>query len=530
MAFSYRFRVWDKAGVYRGDLYVGEPIDQIGSWTQDGDGNCRELSMDAKVIELSFKPLAGEIMQLQSSDNGIDWRNHFKGYVTRPGSSKNNTKLSEIKLVGFKDRLKKKVISDPFIPAGDVAEMVRYVMSQSEYVPAGVNVASSEASDLIPNTGFSLQAPRYPNLETVHHFLNEMALRVSGATWGVNAAGDFFFQVAPASYNVLSEGSGVFVKWGIPDAENVVDKVRLILADKPFPDSGIGSVITSFETGLGGTAYIYGLDYLPYPIEHFYDSGAGYDSEELVLLPWSTAWLTELNRGQGEGTQGVGFTNFANQYDQNPDTYAELTGATGYISSLPSAPLSERIVALNVRYSSTESAEIKVVIHNGSATNGLASSELLFTLPNTNGAIANQDLIAPISVTYFPETTDANSWRFDVKNNDGNIKIYEIITYGLNANALDEVAQAYIKLPAENVGDVTVIGRLLNPGTYVDLALETGEEIRVPTELFESRITKDGQATIFRIGQKFSPDDTALNKLENDRLESTKFDAVKFRR
>ena len=102
MAFSYRIRIWDLDNVPQAPLYVGEPIDTIDYWSTEGNGNCLEMSIKAKLIELTTQPDARFIGQLQSSDDGVSWRDHFKGYVARPGSARNNTRLSEIKLVGLK--------------------------------------------------------------------------------------------------------------------------------------------------------------------------------------------------------------------------------------------------------------------------------------------------------------------------------------------------------------------------------------------------------------------------------------------
>lgn len=530
MPFSYRFKVSDVANTEVGYLYVNEPISEIENWTVEGTGNCLELSVKVFYKNLSIKPQALYRMQLQVTDSAFvsdSIRNLFAGYVTRPGADR-YTRHSNIKLVGLKSLFKHVIVQDYLINGADVGAMVRGVLSQSGVVPAGVNAVSATADTLVPDTGFSL-GDYYPNKCTLEKFLNDMADKVEGAVWGVNGNGDFFFQVQPESYHVLTEGDGVSVMFEEPDVENVTDKVTLIFADKPFPEGGQGVVTTGvYNEGLMTYIYVYGMRYVPYPISHSYDSGEGYDMETLELIPITDAWFSVLTPDY----IATNFSNGANAFDEDDDTYAECTGATGNITN-NSSGFSDVPVMFRIRYSlDNEDAVLSFSTFHKDTTATFAQSALRWVLPSTDGGIVTQDFVCPIGADFFNagHTPGANSYYLDVTGNTGSVKIYELVAFKLNTSILDTVAQAYIRLPTENSGEIQCRGVLVDPATYVDVVLADGEEIRVPTQMFTSSITKDGLMTSIKIGQPLSADEMVLNKLENDRLKAATFKAVEFRR
>lgn len=521
MPFSYRFKVSNVANTEVGHLYVNEPISEIESWTVEGTGNCLELSVKVFYKNLSIKPQALYRMQLQVTDSAFvtdSIRNLFTGYVTRPGADR-YTRHSNIKLVGLKSLFKHVIVQDYLVDGADVGAMVRSVLSQAGVVPAGVNAVSASADTLVPDTSFSL-GDYYPNKCTLEKFLNDMADKVEGAVWGVNGDGDFFFQVQPESYHVLTEGDGVSVMFEEPDVENTVDKVTLILADKPDPNPTYAAVSKQLS--------LVGFPYVAYPISHTYDSAEGYDMEALELLPITDAWFTALTPDY----IATNFSNGANAFDEDNATYAECTGATGQISN-NSAGFSDVPVMFRLRYS-IDNADAVVefkTFHKDSGT-AYSQSAIRWKLENTDGGIVTQDFVCPLGADFLDAglTPNANSYVLDVKNNTGSIKLYELVAFKLNTTILDTVAQAYIRLPTENSGEIQCRNVLVDPATYVDVVLSDGEELRVPTQMFTSSITKDGLMTSIKIGQPLSADEMVLNKLENDRLKLATLKAVEFRK
>ena len=529
MPFSWRIKVANASNTLTGYLLSTESIDAISSYSVEGSGNCLEASIQAFVSGLtaSLRPVARGILTIQTSSDGLTWNDKFLGFVIKDGATRNLQKLTEIKLIGLKQRFYEQKVSNKFITGADVGQMVRDVVSLSANVPAGVTVPSSAATSQIPDQSFSL-GNYYPRAQSVGEFLDTMAQRVENIVWGVDPSGAFFWrQDTYVSTQALTEGTNsVFVNWQEKDALDVVDKVNLVLADKSFPDQMI-------QQYYNVTGFAFPTEFVTDPIVHSYDSGNGYDAEKLELLPWSDAWLDEISTSWS----GSGFASIANINDGDDTTYSGVTGS----GSVNTPEITTDIIYGGyIRYFVSGDGYLTFGVtqrtYVGATYTGVLNNYINF--PNSDGQIVTQQFVICPGAWQLSEfqidrcAAYAYSTPLDASDE---FRIYEIVLYTLDTTTLDSVAQSFIKSPPDDSGYITITGQeetaLLTPTLEVDLTLKDASVINdIRTKLFNYSITKAGIRTQVQIGQVNTADAQAVNRLETDRIERLDRKVLNFRR
>jgi hypothetical protein len=519
--YQYRLNIRDPDNGNSHNVGMTDPLKQMRPFTVAGNGGCLEAQFSALTTGMDIKPRS--IVTLETKTDAADWVPRYKGVAVVPGAARSFYPTS-VKLAPMKKRFYEKIIPALKITGGDVAAMVRSVVSVAGNRPAGTVYNAAEIPDLSLTLG-----DRYTfGLESVGDFMDAMAAAcpADGAspavTWDTLADGTIFFKRVNTSRTYTIGTNGVKVKWKEIDAEDVCTKAILLFADKQHPDDMRTFVITGY-----GVVTTFS-PYTPYPVFYTYDSGNSLDATKIVPIPLVGDFLQKHTMTIDTSTN---FTNVGDAIDGDRSTFAEYDGTT------PDALIrfdyeDEIYIAARIKYEffgDDERDFLSFRITHSRADENLYE-RASFRLPMTSGQPDELYVVFPTSTDLYDQMTKS---RIEIVGyyygTTFNMLIHEVEAFKLNETLAERVAKSYIKLPAQEAAEVIVPGietpvtrvTLTGYGTYNVAAVEYGPD---------KDSADGGMQTIFKLEQADDPELTGQSSLIKAADAKATMQAIQFQR
>jgi hypothetical protein len=520
--YQYRLNIRDPDNGNSHNVGMTDPLKQMRPFAVAGNGGCLEAQFSALTTSMDIKPRS--IVTLETNTDGAGWVPRYKGVAVVPGAAR-SFYPSNVKLAPMKKRFYEKAIPALKVTGGDVAAMVRSVLSVAGNRPAGTVYNAAEIPDLSLSLG-----DRYTfGLETVGDFLDAMAAvcPADGAspavTWDVYPDGTIFFKRVNTSRTYTVGTGGVKVKWKEIDAEDVCTKVFLLLADKMSPQ---------FETEIRWTTPPSVVsEYIAKPITHLFDSGNSYDASKVIPFPLDVV-LQKITLSVG----GVGgYNDPENAIDVSLSTFAESDGATnsGGANYGIGTDLELFFIA-RIRYEYTPTSPIDefgfLITHmDYPGLDSVQYSKL--KLEPTTEAPKIIFAICPLAMELDGLANKTNfffTYYADVPT-ASHIKIHNVEAFRIDPALAERIAKSHIKLPAQEAAEVIVPGietpvtrlTLTGYGTYNVAAVEYGPD---------KDSADGGMQTIFKLEQADDPELTGQSSLIKQADSKATMQAIQFQR
>jgi hypothetical protein len=506
---GWRLAIQGPAGgtiTYKG---MTDEISELTEFPVGGDGDCLEANFLGKT---TLGLVGRSIVVFQTTANGTDWDDRWRGLNTTVVDPRSK-KLERYQLMGFKQRLYEIFIDEPFIEADTCSVMVTSILTQAKYRPDG------STGFVVPVLGFS-EGRRYPNKESVGSFLDFMASRLGGfvvptattyvydgetytagqyvppVTWGVNAAGVIFFRRAQNSRAYVDGTGGVTVDYSTASAEGVVSKV---IVAAPGTDNVNGD--TLFWRPYDQPD---GVEFLPAMAPGFFvevedpDTHDDYNATKRV----ESAPILKIKSFTGSTATATNVLDPADAIDGDGATFAE-DDVAGSDASAEIAWDVGRIDAISISYESNFDVLLQVWNINSDDPSAFATTRfeqlykiLLLKTDDNTGSGTKQThfaIIPPDVRRWYPPDLDGEfcSVRLSVEGGAGRVtKVYEIVAYEIDVEAMQAVGQAYFVKPAGLPASI-IKTDFDTPVAKVDVtaASQTNNGVRVGS--FSYKITKD---------------------------------------
>lgn len=548
MAYEWRLEVRLPDGTAPEYITGGQPIESLDNFIRRGDGDCVEATFRGLATELDI--FGRDIVTLQANKDNAGWVNVFRGVVTKPGGE-SSSKPSDFKLVGLPKRLYETRIESPWIPGGEIGAMVRYVMSQSQHRPPGVEYDPF----LVHNFGLQL-ADRFPIFEYVGEFLEFMKGKVPGATCGVNADGFFFFSIPSGSHSFTVGTNAKDVVWRDVDLEEVVTGVTLQIPGVNM--QGLKSSAFQWEGGAGLTGLIALVDggfnvAVNHPSHSTYRAWKKvfWDNNQIPPYVYTSYPLYETHEPFPGATAAL---------DGNPSTFygnqalpAALVSGGNYISeiiysSLPpysGPPYPGRLPhGFEFIYESRVDLTIKFVRSAPATGDNSIYNVHTFTLPSTQVGekriefkLVPMDVRAGISAlpvgSYNVYFGTQAAYPIDLAAND--IKIYSLRLVELDVAALENITASHYRLPSPDASSVIKDDDITEPRPFANVVVPGLVTLtNRKAALYKTSITKTeggkGVRTVIELEQGYNAERIGADAMQRFRLARATADAINFRR
>jgi hypothetical protein len=520
--YQYRLNIRDPDNGNSHNVGMTDPLKQMRPFTVAGNGGCLEAQFSALTTGMDIKPRS--IVTLETKTDAADWVPRYKGVAVVPGAARSFYPTS-VKLAPMKKRFYEKIIPALKITGGDVAAMVRSVVSVAGNRPAGTVYNAAEIPDLSLTLG-----DRYTfGLESVGDFMDAMAAAcpADGAspavTWDTLADGTIFFKRVNTSRTYAIGTAGVKVKWKEIDAEDVCTRVTLLLADKPQPSSAISENIANAPN--------VPKKFIPVPFHYKYNSGNSNDAEKVIPVQISDGVLTKQTASVNT-TYTYQVTDPADALDGSLTTYAEFVPVGG-VSILMLEDISGHVFEATVTYESdAKEDELSLVIsyvENG--VFGGERSQCKLPLPPTTSGPSTVYLVGLVSTEHF-DIYDASRISIVLGGDAAgtyNVIVHDVSVFKLNEPLAERIAKSHIRIPAQEAAEVIVPGietpvtrvTLTGYGTYNVAAVEYGP----------GKDSADGgMQTIFKLEQADDPELTGQSSLIKQADSKATMQAIQFQR
>jgi hypothetical protein len=522
MAIEWRLKVYDEAFANESIIDMGDAVESLPDFSVAGDGDCLEGNFEAVVNTLGIKPRS--ILILETNTDSAEWVPRYRGVVTQPGA-KRSADPSSVKVVGHKHlRFDEKVIPALKVTGGDVAAMVRSVASVAGNRPAGTSYDAAEIPDLSLSLG-----DRYGlGLETLKDFMDAMAAAcpadtgIAAVTYGVKADGKIFCKRVSTTETYQDGVGGVRVISKELDAEDVASRVILLLADKPQPDGAIGVNLDYDQT------LEIPKEYIPVPLTVVNGGSGGLDATKIVAVPLNEGLLTAQSASYNS-TSSVNITNGADAFDNDPDTYAEVTSDN---ATLMINDITGYVVAAKVSYrSNAEEDELRLVI--GYAPSSVTTVVCWVRLPLPKASTPNTVMLYGLVSTGLLPYYTLSGVQVELRGKDPT-KTYVVEVINLEAYKLDEVvagriAKSFLKIPAQEASMVIVPG-LAAPVTKITLTGDGTYDVARVSYGIDKDNEAGGVITTFHLGQAYDAEDSAQASTYKKRDAKSTNQAIAFRR
>jgi hypothetical protein len=523
MAIEWRIKIYDEAFANENIIGMGDAVESLPDFSVAGDGDCLEGNFEAVIATFGIKPRS--IIILETNTDGAGWVARHRGVCTMPGA-KRSPNPSNVKSVGHKHvRFEEKIIPALRIAGGDVAAMVRSVLSVTGNRPAGTTYDATEIPDLSLSLG-----DRYGlGLETLKDFMDALAAAcpADGATpkvtYGMKADGELFFRRVNTSATYQDGVAGVRVAWKDLDAEEVVTKVIVLLADKPQPDAAVGLNLDYDQT------LVIPKEYIPVPLVATFDAGNAMDAAKVVAIPLNEGLLVNQTEVFNSASS-FGVTNGGNAVDNDPATFADMGPL---LATLMLNDITGYVVAARVSYeSNAEDDELRLVIGYAPTSITTIVCWIRLPLPRTNGTPATAIVYGLVSTGLLPYFT-LSGVQVDLRGKDPAktyaVKIYSLEAFKLDTAAAERIAKSFVKLPAQDAAAVIVPG-LASPVTRLTLTGIGTYDVERVSYGIDKEYEAGGVVTTFHLGQAYDAEETARVAVDKRREHQSTAKAIAFRR
>lgn len=516
----WRLEIRNPVGVLKGYKGMADPISELDGFSVAGDGDCLEAQLIALASRLEVE--GRDIVVLQtSSDSGASWNNWHAGVTTKPGARRSSNN-SRFKVVGLRKRVDETPTGgDIFSGKHDVATIVRS-LAQAHLPPEVIYDAS-----LIPNVGFSFTDAK-ANYDNLGVLLSKLAKTCPG------------FVVAPgASFTydgrTYQEGEYVpAVTWGVrADRRLFFGRIRNTLELTEGVDGvGMTPKEADHETLVTAVTIIYGVGE-DGVVGYYYEApeavAQGVSNKNLplnlVLLAQAQASTTTADEQSDDGgATWVAFDGSVSYLaDGDNQTILRVYNEDDGGLSLPVL----RFAAVEVAFDTpvyVGSVDLKAEAFGP----GPLNLELRVDGERQTAVSLGSSVDGPVSVG-----KTASSIQVGVlvgsPGADYHVQVHRMLALVTDTEQLKRIARSEIRLPATEVAEVTVPGRLVEPRTHVELTLADGEVITEGAETFVYTITKKrGIETIIKLGQKDDADLTAVSDLIQHKADQAALGSISY--
>ena len=246
--YEWRALVWASDGTAKTTITPEHAVLRIDSLnlTPGTYQDCGEATITAVGSLVDISPR--DVIRLDAREDGtVSWFPRYRGVCTLAGSPRSMREQS-FRFVGLKRRLAETLVEDAYLASGDAVAIARSVLS-THTLPFGVTYAAADFVDV----GMTL-GDRYPNLETIADLMDAITeangafVVPSGEThsyagvtytagqvvpalaWGVDTQGAWMHRNPHSTLALSEDDHGVRVEWGSINAEDTIDRVRLVYA------------------------------------------------------------------------------------------------------------------------------------------------------------------------------------------------------------------------------------------------------------------------------------------------------------
>ena len=522
--YEWRALVWASDGTAKTTITAEHAVLRIDSLnvTPGTYQDCGEATITAVGALVDISPR--DVMQIDAREAGApSWTPRYRGVCTLAGSPR-SMREQAFRFVGLKRRLAETLVNTPYLESGDAVAFARSVMS-THALPVGIAYAAADFVDV----GMTL-GDRYPNLESVADLLDAIA-EANGAfvvpasethsyagvtytagqvvpalAWGVNTQGAWMHR-NPGSVLALSEDDyGVRVEWGTINAEDTVDRVRLVYASGYDPDYTRPSPLLSLTDAPKAPA--------PIPLARaFALPGSDLAAEVLVAVENPRDFMTNHITNWSSDNM----LHAANAFDEDPSTYAfpdlgamgTLTFSTPKLDTVPACILyldalvgTEEIDAILGSYA--------LRLNSGSDDAVLAVNVRGGVPPETEAAHRQQFawlLAPPAWVSSGTDWSDHPGWQV-ILSVGGDSRVYDARLYvpdvDVGGLASAKLARSYMRPNAPDVAVVERVGLHAPLENRLLLTPHSGSPIELVIERVEITLSpEDGAVTRYHVGSPF---------------------------
>lgn len=460
-------------------------ISELERFDRTPDGNCVEARFIGKDIGIR----ARDLVTLEV-DTGLGFEPVWTGYAETPGAVNDLHNPAAFLLVGLKQRFFEIEFEEPALFGDDVGQMVRGLITQPKYRPAGVIYDEANIPNFNANMG-----DRYYTGESVGEIFDALAEAV-GAVWGVNAQGEFFFRRKGNTQHTFIDGlNNTEIFFEPVNAAETVTKVTLEIPPMNFDNVVDKTYYDSFwderKPLINPAFYVKVEDETRHPI---------YNAWKKITWPGGVPPYTSL--GSYAVTSGR-FTAPGNAHDNDPGSFASYNGS-GVAGDVMNIGLRAIQLAdgFQFRYTSTIDVDLRFNTFRYDAIPGgdvIDNNEVIFSFPPTD-VPKNIVMLVPRDVrfdgrvggSYTYESVLGFSATVAAGMAAGDVKLYMLRMLTLNQTTLQNIAASYLVAPRPYAARVVRTSEaILIPRPIVNLVMEGfNEEARAA--LYRVSITKDG--------------------------------------
>lgn len=564
----WQIDVHNPDGSLRRTLTPSDPVDSI-AWSVRGDGDCLEASIVASA-ELGLAPREILCIRAHETADGVGAPpRRYWGWVVESADPR-HPDLVETRLVGGAHRLREVVTGAAILPAGDVASLARTAV-QSTLLPPRIRGVLTEApasppvftpwalvGDPVPfpgdpfgefpSLGFRL-GERLTRLETLADTLDALAEAVPGfvvqpgssysyastdfapgdavpgVSWGVrarDAADDaqVFFRRAVGDGHELDEiNDELVVEFEPISSDEVVDRVRVLLADQPAASSGETPRVKAFRTYGGLTSVPTAGDRVaPQPLVFTWIApDSAFAAERVVPVPP----LEVMKRAAwAAASSDSNTTNAAYAYDAVPTSFSRNTSAgSGHWGRR--AALTTR--GVRVRLSSFVPTRLRVLHDNDADFDGddYEAFAVELPIPATNGEQVDVALIAPPSRRLADEITRVSVHLFfDNSSAADEVRVYTLEPLEPDLDVLERIARSHVRLPPPAAATVLAPNRILRALPTISVTLADASLLTGVAGAYEYSVTRDeGLSTQVRLGHEYPAETEAARSLLSAKID-----------
>jgi hypothetical protein len=340
--YEWRALVWASDGTPKSTITPDDAvlrIDSLNITPANQFIDYGEATITAVGALVSISPR--DVVRLDTREVGaVGWVTRYLGVCTLAGSPR-SAREQTFRFAGLRQRLRETLVSTPYLESGDAASFARAVLS-THALPYGVTYSASD----FPDVGMTL-GDRYPQLESIAALLDAIceangafvvpsgesyayagvtytaAQAVPALAWGVDSHGVWLHRNPAVTLALSEDDYGVRVEWGSINAEDTVDRVRLVYA-------------TGFDPEFTRPSPLLGLSDdpkapTPVPLARAFTLP---DSDLAAELVAPVANPRDFMTNHITSSSSSNVTNPANAFDEDPVTYAEKTADASLFGTL----------------------------------------------------------------------------------------------------------------------------------------------------------------------------------------------------
>lgn len=510
-------------------------------WTRKAHGDCMQMVFHANPEVVDFQ--VREVVSLE-----VDGASHFSGVIVKhpghhsKGAGPNDPDSMDEYIVYGMSQIVKETLMPP-VSAGDGGTLSNSVYLIARYVAQTVLAGKTRHQALnIPFVSGELSQfymPYYP----VNQVLDALAQSVPGVDWGVNHNGFLYFHNTATQHNLNYTNDALYIEWIPINAEELVTGVTLIVATEPsaaVSSLKYGRLVVSTGTGFAGTYAVHLYSPKPEVIEYadpVYHPIYGARISRLMghLLLADNTLVAAATK------QTAFFTDTANAYDGDPDTY--MTGVTdgpgaeayltyAYGTYYGNAASAKTIIGCRIVYEHNHPSGdgVRVSIYKSDDVLSPTMQQFIsdIELPATGSPNGLNKRIVDF---IFPEATIFDTGRSDVltlsvrsTDNLTQVRVYQFVPIYLDVALGTEIAKSLLRLPAQDPSVITVRNQLLEPRRRVYItdvpSIESGILEGDASEYEYTVSPEDGRMTQIKFEQPDLSDETLIAKHMSQELDS----------